>query len=424
MNFSNMFRFFQGLSIPIDKLDQAKPGVKKDLAQFNAPSSSEPLLKKAESLTAQPEPDLLAEPVAVVTRPDFSPEQEQFIPLAESILSFETETSLLSDQDTSTDDVLSSLPDQHSSAWVTTAAIADFTTPRFLARLALSDTDLLNSLPYELVTGCPHCMNRSLVERKTQNEEGKHYCSVCKKRVWRNLLPYYYESYTSSPLIAISRHRKYLIDRCSEKIDALRRQERLHVSPYLKGKAYFISIDTIDESAYTALSNKFEAYYADHVGLEPTTKLQIQLCSTGGNVFHAKRLISLINANQAITHVQASVLYSAAFYIYFNLTCSKELDADAVGMYHLSRSCHYVLQNGQVLDHFTDPVEAGKELFIEQINLNQEEIDQIMAGVDVYFNRQRLSELTQLAAPSLPRPMNKFLKNLGVNISTRPDSAA
>ncbi|MFD2935428.1 hypothetical protein [Spirosoma flavum] len=405
MDFARMFHFHLGLPFCIDKFDQAKKSIKKELVQLKAHSSSDNLLDQEEPLTLEPEPDLLAEPINVVTRPDLPLEPELLVPL--SVGNFETIPSLPSAQVSTTDDVLTNSPDLHSSTWVTSAGIADFTTPQFLSRLAMSDTDLLNSLPYELVSGCPHCMNQSLVERKTQNEEGKHYCSVCRKRVWLSPLPYYYESRTSSPQVAISRHRKYLTDRCSEKIDALRRQERLHVSPYLKGKAYFISIDSVDESAYTALSNKYEAYYADHVGLEPTTKLQIQLCSTGGNVFQAKRMISLINANQAITHIQASVLYSAAFYIYFNLTCSKELDADAVGMYHLSRSCHYVLENGKILDHYTDPVEVCKTLFVERVGLNKQEINQIMAGVDVYFNHQRLSELTHLVAPARTRVENK-----------------
>lgn len=404
MNFAHMFHFFNGLSIPVEKLGQGKQKVKKEVAQVIAKSSSESLIEPQEPLSIESEPDLLPEPVSVVTRPDLllKPETPTF-----DAWILETESTLFTDQVSDLDDVATSSPDSLPSVFVGNADIIGFTTANFLDRLALSDTDLLNSLPYELVTGCPHCMNRSIVERKTQNEEGKHYCSFCKKRVWISQLPYYYESYTSSPPVAISRHRKFLTERCSEKIDALRRQERLHVSPYLKGKAYFISIDSIDESAYTALSNKYEAYYADHVGLEPTTKLQIQLCSTGGNVFQAKRMISLINANQEITHIQASVLYSAAFYIYFNLTCSKELDADAVGMYHLSRSCHYVLENGKILDHYTDPVEVCKTLFVERIGLNQQEIDQIMAGVDVYFNHQRLSELTHLAALARPRVENK-----------------
>lgn len=408
MNFVNMFNFFEGLPIPINKLDQGKPCVKKESAQPEAERSPEPSMEREDSLTAEREPDLLAEPVAVVTRPELPAEA---VLLPDHLWGFETEPTPMSDFDSKIDAILSRSPDQHLSAWVSSAEIATFTTVHFLARLALSDTDLLNTLPYELVNGCPHCTNRSIVERKTQSEEGKHYCSVCKRRVWITLLPYYNESYTSSPQVAISRHRKFLTDRCSEKIDALHRQERLKVSPYLKGKAYFISIDKIDESTYAALTSKYEAYYADHEGLEPTTKLQIQLCSNGGNVFQAKRLISLINANQAITHVQASVLYSAAFYIYFNLTCSKELDADAVGMYHLSRSCHYVLQNGKVLDHFIDPVDKSDILFFELIGLTQEERGQIVAGVDLYFDRQRLSELSQ-QAPTGPKPMNKFLVNL------------
>ena len=419
MNFADMFKSFFGLPIPINQLDQGERGVKKEWTQPEAESGSELLKEREDSSTAKCEPDLLAEPVAVVTRPEL---QGEPVLLPDHLWDFESVPAPVSNFDSTISAIVSKSPDQHSSAWVSSAEIATFTTVHFLARLALSDTDLLNSLPYELVNGCPHCTNRSIVERKTQSEEGKHYCSVCKKRVWITQLPYYHESYTSSPQVAISRHRKFLTDRCSEKIDALRRQERLKVSPYLKGKAYFISIDKIDESTYAALTSKYEAYYADHEGLEPTTKLQIQFCSNGGNVFQAKRLISLINANQAITHVQAAVLYSAAFYIYFNLTCSKELDADAVGMYHLSRSCHYVLQNGKVLDHFIDPIDKSDTLFFEQIGLTQEERSQIVAGVDVYFNRQRLSELSH-QTPTEPKPMNKFLLNLSRQVRSIPDSA-
>lgn len=441
MNFVKRFYFFQGLPIGVSKLGKGRIRVDKEPAPSEAKPNALLLTDTEERVTAEGsdtsdsallhddlnQPELLAEPVLVVTRPDFFAEPADLvyepISMDDSTGNRGSFPTLPTNPELKTADTLTTTPERESCAWVSNAAIAKFTTSGFLARLALSDTDLLNSLPYRITTGCPHCTNQSLVERKTQTDEGKHYCSVCKKRVWASPVPYYYESKTSNPPVAISRHRKYLTEKCSEKIDALRRQERLHVSPYLKGKAYFISIDSVDEAAYTALANKYDAYYTDHVGLEPTTKLQIQLCSTGGSVFQAKRLISLINANQAITHVQATVLYSAAFYIYFNLTCSKELDADAVGMYHLSRSCHYVLQNGKVLDHYPDPVEEGKTLFINQIGLTQEEIDLIMTGVDVYFNRQRLLELTQSVFPSVAKPINRFLQNLGVNGRSIPDSA-
>ncbi|MBC8153070.1 MAG: hypothetical protein H7Z72_09175 [Bacteroidetes bacterium] len=295
-------------------------------------------------------------------------------------------------------------PTYSSVDWVTTATIGAFTTDQYLARLELSDSDLLSSLPYKEVVACPTCMNRSVVERKTQTELGKHYCPQCRLRVWGTRMPYYFESLTANPQVALTRHRHYLTTRCSEKLAALKRLERLGVSPFLRGKAYFFSLDTIDADAYASLERKYETFYADHAGIEPTTKIQIQLCSNGGNVFQAKRFVALINANQGITHLQGSVLYSAAFTLYFNAICSKDLDADAVGMYHLSRTCNYVLGNGLVIDHVVDhSAQATSLLFLDQVSLNEEEKSRIKMGEDVYFTPNRLHELYSVSDTPLSK---------------------
>ena len=297
--------------------------------------------------------------------------------------------------------------------WVSIYDINRFTVDQLIGRLAESDIDLLSSLPWEAIQACPNCFSRSLAERKTETEEGKHYCSTCRKRVKPAYVPYYKENYTADPHIAVTKHRNYITKGLSDKLSKLRYLESLKVSSW-KRRCYFLSIDQIDEEAYDKLALLYESFYADYTADAPDAKLQIQLCSNGGNVFQSKRIIALINANQHITHVQGNILYSAAFEIFFSVQCSRDLAPYAQGMYHLSRSAHYVLENGLVPGH--KPTFNGEQslALCKQIGMSDREIEQIKFGEDVYFPFERLAhfmlyssaQLSTIVSP--PSPLKPF----------------
>lgn len=153
-----------------------------------------------------------------------------------------------------------------------------------------------------------------------------------------------------------------------------------------------MSIDQVDEKAYNDLLLLYEAFYADYTADPPDAKLQIHLCSNGGNVFQAKRIIALINANYHITHVQGNLLNSAAFDIFFSVRCSRELIPHAQGMYHLSRSAYLVLENG-LIPGLNQKFSGEESLGLcRQVMMTANEIERIEAGEDVYFSYARLTE--------------------------------
>lgn len=282
----------------------------------------------------------------------------------------------------------------YSNDWVSSASIHSFTVDQFLNRLELSDIEILSSLPWKVVQVCPDCFSRSVVERKTETEAGKYYCSACRKRVQVASVPYYEESHTANPHVAVTRHRHFLKTRLDEKIIDLKWLQQIKVSPGCR-KTYFISIDRIEEKTYDQLAAKYEEFYAERSILLPGTKLQIQLCSDGGSVMQAKRLIALINANKNVTHVQGTVLNSAAFDLFFEIQCSKEIAPHASGMYHLSRTVHYVLENGLVPDRKSSSYGTSSLILCHTIGMNTLEIDRIKAGEDVYFDYNRLTEFLE-----------------------------
>ncbi|GAB3789213.1 hypothetical protein GCM10028818_57300 [Spirosoma horti] len=281
-------------------------------------------------------------------------------------------------------------------------------TEELINRLAESDIDLLSSIPWHSIQACPNCFSRALAERKKETDEGTHYCSACRKRVRPAYVPFYTENYTADPHIAVTKHRRHLTKLITDKIAGLKRLESLKVSGW-KRRCYFISLDHIDEKAYKDLALLYEAFYDDYTADTPDAKLQIQLCSNGGNVFQAKRISALINANQHITHVQGNVLNSAAFDIFFTVTCSRELTPYAQGMYHLARSAHFVLENGLV-PSWQQTINGEESLALcEQVGMTEGEVGRIKSGEDVYFTYARLNDF--LEQSTAHKPISRDISN-------------
>jgi hypothetical protein len=176
-----------------------------------------------------------------------------------------------------------------------------------------------------------------------------------------------------------------------------------------KRRCYFISLDQIDQKAYQDLVLLYEAFYADYTADTPDAKLQIHLCSNGGNVFQAKRISALINANHHIPHVQGNVLNSAAFDIFFSVACSRELTPYAQGMYHLARSAHFVLDNG-LIPGWQQTVNGEESLALcQKLGMTELEVRRIKSGEDVYFTYARLKDF--LGQPTALKPIIKDMSN-------------
>lgn len=279
---------------------------------------------------------------------------------------------------------------------------------QYLDRLKLTDSELLSSLPTREVKVCPECFGRSLVERKRPVNEMTTYCQTCRARVETVYGPYYYQSYTANPAVAITRHRQFLVDRLQTRyfapeVSYKSTPSSLPIKPPAS-KAYFFSIAVIDEETYKGLEAKYNEFLADYAQRVPLNRVSIQICSTGGNVFQAKRLISLINSHKNYTTVTGDVLYSAAFRLYFSLNCPKSLASHAVGMFHLARTVEYVLESGKVLDWSAQTQSDESLAFCRSLGLNGQQIATIAEGGDVYFGRFELEQLDKLSPDKVEQP--------------------
>ena len=268
---------------------------------------------------------------------------------------------------------------------------------QYLDRLKLPDSELLGSLPTREVKVCPECFGRSLVERKRPVNDLTTYCQTCRTRVETIYGPYYYQSYTANPAIAVIRHRQFLVDRLRIRYFApeVTFMSTPSAQPTIPpaSKVYFFSIAAIDEETYKGLEAKYNEFLADYAQRVPLNRVTIQICSIGGNVFQAKRLIGLINSHKNYTTVTGDVLYSAAFRLYFSLNCPKSLASHAVGMFHLARTVEYVLESGKVVDWPTQNQSDESLSFCRSLALNAQQIATITEGGDVYFSRFDLEQL-------------------------------
>lgn len=276
---------------------------------------------------------------------------------------------------------------------------------QYLDRLVLPDSEMLSSLPTRQVKVCPECFGRSLVERKRPVNDMTTYCQTCRTRVETVYGPYYYQSYTANPAVAISRHRQFLVNQLRTRYFAS--EVSVVAKPTVQpvkvpaSKAYFFSIASIDEETYKGLEAKYNEFLADTTHRVSTNRVtpdrvSIQICSLGGNVFQAKRMIALINSHKNYTTVIGDVLYSAAFRLYFSLYCPKSLASHAIGLFHLARTVEYVLESGKVVDWQAQNQSDESLAFCRSVGLNDQQIATIADGGDVYLDRYDLERLGQV----------------------------
>jgi len=143
---------------------------------------------------------------------------------------------------------------------------------------------------------------------------------------------------------------------------------------------------------------------ANYVNLaqKDNVKLNIYLDSSGGEVSVYSAMADIINNNYENIHlVGYGQLMSAAFYLFFDVKCTKELLPFTTGMTHYSSVDVTINTTGSPVKNGADDL-IVKEMkisktdlvsFHKDIGLNSKEIKQFTQGKDVYFSYKRMKEL-------------------------------
>ena len=136
---------------------------------------------------------------------------------------------------------------------------------------------------------------------------------------------------------------------------------------------------------------------------QPNDKLNIYFRSDGGDVESQTAIIHLINSNSANIHLIAyGIIYSAAFFIFFNCKCERTVLHGTVGM------CHYARVGIEVGDNNKGYYSSDKAnqswakeenmwvlQFCIQLGMSVKEINLIKKTQEVYFQVERLQELLE-----------------------------
>lgn len=138
--------------------------------------------------------------------------------------------------------------------------------------------------------------------------------------------------------------------------------------------------------------------------LKENEKLEVYFSSEGGDVEIGEAIIDLINEHADITSVVGyGTISSAAFDIFFRITCPKSILISTLGMAHSMRVelDKYDLSSKTDQQEFKAQKEWAKEHekyrldVYEKIGLNKKELTDIKKGNDVYFQFNRMIELVK-----------------------------
>lgn len=155
---------------------------------------------------------------------------------------------------------------------------------------------------------------------------------------------------------------------------------------------------TVDSTMFNKLINSYNLLRED---AEKDLEMIIYLSSCGGNSYIANAIIDLINKHaQCTTLIAASHILSAAFSIFFQTKCLKQIVPATIGMDHLAKIDSQITEGGTIMgaeDQFSLKVmrRSKKESlsFYESIGMKQEWIDDILDGRDVYFTTKELETM-------------------------------
>jgi hypothetical protein len=149
-----------------------------------------------------------------------------------------------------------------------------------------------------------------------------------------------------------------------------------------------ITNDTVD---------KLVSFFNEH----EKQNITILLNSAGGEVPAMDALLSLINKRaNSITLLAYGEVSSAAFFLFFNAKCKKDIIGDCLGMFHLSYGSYDIDSRGRPVfkpdkasmlrsKNFTHnrTIELCKSL-----SMTRSQISKIEKGDDVWFQPDRLKQ--------------------------------
>lgn len=149
-------------------------------------------------------------------------------------------------------------------------------------------------------------------------------------------------------------------------------------------------IDSKATKAFTKFINEYEI-----------KDLHIIIDSLGGDNSEIQNFIFLINSlEDNVTLIASSMIGSAAFEIFVLAECKKRILPFTGAMYHGLKSQIFFDHNGNPCDEHEkykfELLVSSKEItknVCELSNMNDEEINLIMQGKDVYFTWDRLKEM-------------------------------
>lgn len=144
--------------------------------------------------------------------------------------------------------------------------------------------------------------------------------------------------------------------------------------------------------------------------LKEDEKLDLFLCSPGGDVDTMQAIIAFLDINQDLVNLYGyGDLSSAGFIIFFRAACPKALLPGTTGMAHLvsitprlvgDTSNWKELRDSKFLIQWTKEMKKDFLSFLKEVGLTEEELLVVSKGEDVFF---------------LPKRMQQFLKNQIVN---------
>lgn len=135
---------------------------------------------------------------------------------------------------------------------------------------------------------------------------------------------------------------------------------------------------------------------------ETEGRIAIYLNSPGGFIVSAQIISDIIDSDVDRFEITAGdFIASAAFWLFFNCGCAKEVFDGTIGMYHLSGKEVRIKTNGgvtgtveqEMIKHLKSNGLALNMAFCESVGMNPQEIKAIKSGKDVVFSTERLWEL-------------------------------
>ena len=164
---------------------------------------------------------------------------------------------------------------------------------------------------------------------------------------------------------------------------------------------YFI----IDETMTTELVSRF----IDFVNSQQGEKITIYLDSIGGFSVSAQIFCDIINQSpDNFVLVAANSIRSAAFWLFFSVSCHRQILEGTTGICHISGNTVRVGSNGRIPDAIqrfeSEDLALGLSGDIEfhkMLGFTESEMETFTSGGDVFLGQNRLTEMLSVSVENL-----------------------